>query len=67
MYAYEKDLISLEICLLRRKIYTNLYTDYNIIGRLASSEHHLLCCIFDEPEGKCFAILNRKNLEIYLI
>ena len=36
-------------------------TDYNIIGHLASSERHLFCCIFDESEGKCFAILNRKN------
>ena len=35
-------------------------TDYNIIGHLASSERHLFCCIFDESEGKCFAILNRK-------
>ena len=31
------------------------------IGHLASSEHHLFCCIFDESEGTCFAILNRKN------
>ena len=36
-------------------------TDYNIIGHLASSERHLFCYIFDESEGKCFAILNRKN------
>ena len=36
-------------------------TDYNIIGHLASSEHHLFCCILDKSEGKCFAILNRKN------
>ena len=36
-------------------------TDYNIIGHLASSERHLFCCIFDESEGKCFAILNRKK------
>ena len=40
-------------------------TDYNIIGHLASSEHHLFCCIFDESEGKCFAILNRKNHSQY--
>ena len=24
-------------------------------------EHHIFCCIFDESERKCFAILNRKN------
>ena len=35
--------------------------DYNIIGYLASNEHHLFCCILYESEGKCFAILNRKN------
>ena len=40
-------------------------TDYNIIGHLASSERHLFCCIFDESEGKCFAILNRKNHSQY--
>ena len=32
-----------------------------IIGYLASSECHLFCCIFDKSEGKCFAILYRKN------
>ena len=33
-------------------------TDYNIIiGHLTSSERHLFCCIFDESERKCFAIL----------
>ena len=36
-------------------------TDYNMIGHLASIERHLFCCIFDDSEGKCFAILNRKN------
>ena len=35
--------------------------DYNKIGYLASSECHLFCCIFDKSEGKCFAILYRKN------
>ena len=40
-------------------------TDYNIIGHLASSERHLFCCIFDESEGKCFAIINRKNHSQY--
>ena len=32
-------------------------TDYNIISHLASSERHLFCCIFDESEEKCLAIL----------
>ena len=32
-------------------------TDYNIIGQLTSSDHHLLCCIFNESEGKWFGIL----------
>ena len=36
-------------------------TDYNIVGHLASSERHLFCCILDESERKCFAILDRKN------
>ena len=54
MYAYEKDLIRLEMCCC-------CDTDYNIIGHLASSEHHLFCYIFDESEEKYFAILNRKN------
>ena len=40
-------------------------TDYNVIGYLASSERHLFCCIFDESQGKCFAILNRKNHSQY--
>ena len=40
-------------------------TDYNIISHLASSEHHLFCSIFDESEGKCFAILNTKNHSQY--
>ena len=40
-------------------------TDYNIIGQLASSERHLFCCIFDESERKCFAILNRKSHSQY--
>ena len=41
-------------------------TDYNIIiGHLTSSERHLFCCIFDESERKCFAILNRKNYSQY--
>ena len=40
-------------------------TDYNIIGHLASSESHSFCCIFGESEGKCFAILNRKNHSQY--
>ena len=40
-------------------------TDYNIIGRQASSAHHLFCCIFDESEEKCFGILNRKNYSQY--
>ena len=51
--------------LIEKKIYTNLYTDYNIIGHLASSERHLFCCIFDESEGKCFAILNKVNHSQY--
>ena len=41
------------------------YTDYNVIGHLASSGRHLFCCIFDESETKCFAILNRKNHSQY--
>ena len=40
-------------------------TDYNIIGHLASSERHLFCFIYEESEGKCFAILNRKNHSQY--
>ena len=40
-------------------------TDYNIIGHLASGEPHLFCCIFNESEGKCFAIVNRKNHSQY--
>ena len=40
-------------------------TDYNTIDDLASSERHLLCCIFGESEGKCFAIINRKNHSQY--
>ena len=36
-------------------------TDYNIISHQASSKCHLFFSIFDESEGKCFAILNRKN------
>ena len=40
-------------------------TDYNILGHLASSERYLFCCIFDESEGKCFAIVNRKNNNKY--
>ena len=28
-------------------------------------ERHLFGCIFDESEGKCFAILNRKNHSQY--
>ena len=40
-------------------------TGYNIIGHLASSERHLYCCIFDESERKCFAILNSKNHSQY--
>ena len=47
--------------LIEKKVYTNLYTDYNIIGHLAPSEGRLFWCISDESEGKCFAILNRKN------
>ena len=39
--------------------------DYNIIGHLASIERYLFCCIFDESEEKCFAILNRKNHSQY--
>ena len=55
VYAYEKDLIMLGMCCC-------CDTDYNIIGHLASSERHLFCCIFDESEGKCFVILNRKYI-----
>ena len=40
-------------------------TNYNIIDHLASSERHLFCCISDESEGICFAILNRKNHSQY--
>ena len=36
-------------------------TDYNIIDNVASSERHSFWCIFDESEGKCFAMLDRKN------
>ena len=39
--------------------------EYNITGHLVPSERHLFCCIFDESEGKCFAILNRKNHSQY--
>ena len=39
--------------------------DYNIIGHLASSKHHLFYCIFDESEGTWLAILNRKNHNQY--
>ena len=47
------------------KMYFCCDTDYNITGHLASSERHLFYCIFDESEGKCFAILNRKNHNQY--
>ena len=40
-------------------------TGHNIIGHLASSEPYLFCCIFDKSEGKCFAILDRKNHSQY--
>ena len=39
--------------------------DYNMIDLPASSERHIFCCIFDESEGKCFAILNKKNYTHY--
>ena len=52
--------------LIEKKVYTNLYGDYNIIDHLASSGRHSFFCIFDESEGgKCFAILNRKNHSQY--
>ena len=36
-----------------------------MIDHLASSERHLFCCISDESERKCFAILNRKSHSQY--
>ena len=67
---------SLKFCLQKRLgqaqntiIFEKLYkmcsccdTDYKII---ISSDPHLFCCIFDKSEGKCFAILNRKNHSHY--
>ena len=40
-------------------------TDYIIIGHLTSIKRYLFCRIFDESEGKCFAILNRKDPSQY--
>ena len=36
-------------------------TDYNIIDHLPSSKGHLFCWIYDESEGKYFAIVNVKR------
>ena len=58
VYAYEKDMIRLEMCCC-------CDIDYNIIGHLASSEPHLFCYIFDKSEWKYFAILNKKKHSQY--
>ena len=50
-----RNMIILEKLLYKMRCYCD--TDYSIIGHLTSSERHLLCYIFDESEGKCFAIL----------
>ena len=58
-----QNMIVLEKLLYKMCCYSD--TDCNIIGHLASSERHLFCCIFDESEGKYFAILERKNHNQY--
>ena len=35
-------------------------TDCNIIGHLASSEHHLFCCTFDESQENVLQYLTEK-------
>ena len=62
-YDQARNMIILEILLYKMGCCCD--TDYNIIGHLASSERHLFCCIFDESEKKCFAILNGKNHNQY--
>ena len=36
-------------------------TYHHINGYLASIKRHLICSIFDESEGKHFAVLNKKS------